>query len=61
MNPVKIIVTRFSGTSVFAKLPLQWTDKVTIICSREQRGRTLPIQQYGRTLYIAFTSWMIGL
>jgi hypothetical protein len=41
MNPVKMIVTRFSGTSVFAKLPLHWTDKVTI-CSRGKEREYTP-------------------
>jgi hypothetical protein len=60
-NPVKMTVTRFSGTSVFAKLLLYWTDKVTKICSREQKGRELPFQKYGRTLHATISSWSIGL
>jgi hypothetical protein len=53
--------TRFIETSVFAKLLLYWTDKDTVICSRKQKGRTLPSQKYGRTLYATISSWSIGL
>jgi len=60
-NPVKMTVTRFSGTSLFAKLLLYGTDKSDNNLFQGTERKDTPHPEYGRTLYAIISSWSTGL